>query len=428
MSKLLNIVGAALFFVPCVASGIPQDFFGGLGFGGGGVPLLEGQDFSKAFLDEGNWRSNSLPGEWRQVPALAGEDVRAIKKMPKLFGAHPRAVYVMAETGRVRSISILYLDAGSFFGYVPATTAGDANAERDRKRKIREKKHQFKKLFKEVSGLVEDDLEDRADSRAKKSRVGTTPLLRTNYLDFIVDKFVLRYSVLEDHAISLTIMPEGEAFNHYMDERLFNLQIRERRKELEGKVSRDPNGDVKVEGVPVFRQGLVPYCAVNTLGMVTHHLGLRLGITGLAAGAKFKNTGSAKGSKMLDLYRAAAQESGARLMRDGKADFARIKRSIDKGCPIVVWRHYSKQRDRLHTSFASRIKSHPESVLPHPDREEKASWPGKSAPGHASVITGYNEERGEVIFMESWGEHTRGRRMRSEEMEATSYMTFYFKL
>ncbi len=44
------------------------------------------------------------------------------------------------------------------------------------------------------------------------------------------------------------------------------------------------------------------------------------------------------------------------------------------------------------------------------------------------MITGYNAERGEVIFLESWGEHTRGRRMRTEELEATAYMVFYFKM
>jgi hypothetical protein len=435
MRKSLSIIVATLI-VPWVAFGIPQEFLGGFGGGigglpgvggGGGVALLDGQDFSEAFLDESNWETNELPGEWRQVPALSSEDVRAIKMVPKLFGAYPRAVYASSETWKLRSISILYIDAGTYFGYVPATIEGDAEAERERKRKISEKKHDFKKQFNDLSEVIEDDLEDRADSRAKKARVGRTPVLRIDYLDFIVGKFVLRYSVLEDHAITLTIMPEDGVSDHYMDERLAKLKTRDRRKELEASVTRGSNGDVAVEGVPVFRQGNLPYCAINTLGMVTHHLGLRLGVTGLAAGAKFKNTGSAKGSKLIDLYRAAAVESSARMVR-GRTEFARIKRSIDDGCPVVVWRRYSSQRDRLHTRFARKITSRPDSTLPEANHEEQATWPGESAPGHASVITGYNEERGEVIFVESWGEHIRGRRMRQEEMQATSYMTFYFKV
>ena len=62
------------------------------------------------------------------------------------------------------------------------------------------------------------------------------------------------------------------------------------------------------------------------------------------------------------------------------------------------------------------------------DETERATWPGDDAPNHASVVTGFNAERGEVVFVESWGEHTRGRRMRFEELEATSYMAFYYKL
>ena len=48
---------------------------------------------------------------------------------------------------------------------------------------------------------------------------------------------------------------------------------------------------------PMFQQGQRPYCAISTLGMATHYLGQRLGTIALAAGAKFRNTGSAKGSK-----------------------------------------------------------------------------------------------------------------------------------
>ena len=55
-------------------------------------------------------------------------------------------------------------------------------------------------------------------------------------------------------------------------------------------------------------------------------------------------------------------------------------------------------------------------------------WPGKEAFTHATVINGYNEARGEVIFSESWSEHVRNRRMRWEEMEGTAYYTFFFRL
>lgn len=62
------------------------------------------------------------------------------------------------------------------------------------------------------------------------------------------------------------------------------------------------------------------------------------------------------------------------------------------------------------------------------DERERSTWPGKNAPNHASVVTGFNAERGEVIFVESWGEHTGDRRMRFEELESTSYMAFYYRM
>ena len=411
---------------------IPQEFVAANNNGnpfGGAAPLLEGRDFSAAFIDPENWKENELPGDWYEVSGVDGEKVSALRKVPKLFGAYPQAVYsALDDDGAVMAISILYLEAGAFFGYTRPDGSESDEEARARKRRIRERQREFRKKFKEVSDAVESDLEERSQRRPEKSKIGRTDVLRTDCLVYNVGEYGMRYSSYEDHAVTLTIVPQGEAADHYLDASVAAMDVKQRRRELEARVTRGASGDVSVEGVPVFRQGLRPYCAINTLGMVTHYLGLRLGVTGLAAGAKFKNTGSAKGSKMLDLYRAAAEESNARMSRSGKADFSRIKRAIDDGCPVLVWRRYSSERDRLHSRLGRDFQSQPDAALPDVTREERATWPGKDAPGHCSVIVGYNEERGEVIFMESWGEHARNKRMRVEEMEGTSYMTFYFKV
>ena len=84
----------------------------------------------------------------------------------------------------------------------------------------------------------------------------------------------------------------------------------------------------KINGIPMFLQGQRPYCAISTLGMATHYLGLRLGTDALAAGAKFRYIDTAKGSKMLDLYRAAAEESDAVLQRGRSFDFERAQKYI----------------------------------------------------------------------------------------------------
>jgi len=64
--------------------------------------------------------------------------------------------------------------------------------------------------------------------------------------------------------------------------------------------------------------------------------------------------------------------------------------------------------------------------LPKPDKKDKAAWPTRDDGGHASLVTGYNPDRGEVLFTESWLNDYRHRRMRTEEMEGTTYVIFYF--
>ena len=96
---------------------------------------------------------------------------------------------------------------------------------------------------------------------------------------------------------------------------------------------------------------------------------------------------------------------------------------MEKGYPIIVWRRFSLHRDQIHTAASKGIK------LPDPSKEDQSKWPtSKSDPGHASVITGFNKKTGEVIFMESWGENARDKRITASELEATSYATFYFKI
>ena len=94
---------------------------------------------------------------------------------------------------------------------------------------------------------------------------------------------------------------------------------------------------------------------------------------------------------------------------------------------MLVWRRFDSGRDRLHSAFARRYEGDPKATLPAVTEAEKSTWPITEGYKHASLITGFNEERGEIIFTESWGEHARNRRMRIEEMAATSYLSFYPK-
>ena len=82
----------------------------------------------------------------------------------------------------------------------------------------------------------------------------------------------------------------------------------------------------------------------------------------------------------------------------------------------------------MHGAFAQRIQNDPAVTLPKPDLKDRKSWPTRDSYAHSSLVTGYNLARRELIFTESWGERTRNRRMRIEEMEGTAYLTYYPRL
>ncbi len=416
--KRLLIGLAALLITLEGAQSIPTNFGGG-GRGGFGANVQLKPidvDMTKDLLAPAVWKKGQLPGEWAEIPSLEGDEVALLTVVPYIFGQRPMAVFANRREGALRSISALFIDAGQFFGYRPTDSTRS-------KSDLRELQRAFKKRHSDLEDDLGKALKKFTDNPPSDTRVGRTPFLCAHYKDYRHgDGLILRFSSIEGHSVSLTILRAEDARGHYLDEKVAGMDTRDRRKELLSRVSKRPNGDVVIEGIPMFRQGMRPYCAVSTLGMATHYLGLRMGTNALAAGARFRNTGSAQGAKLLDLYRAAAEESGARLQRGSRFDFRKAQNYIEKGFPIVVWRRYSPERNLLHIAAAKGA------TLPEPDRADRAAWPGKKSPAHASVVTGFNTKTGEVIFSESWGEQARDKRIRGEELEATSYAVFHFKI
>lgn len=411
--KFLTILIASYLSWSLTCSAIPQNFGGNL-FGATFEPRTINDDFTENLIAASAWINNKLPGTWKSIPSLDGDEVKILNVNPIIFGQHSSSVYANEEKGKLKSISILYLDSGKFFNRRTIS-----NKSQD----IKSLKREFKKTYDLIESTINKTLYKYTKSSPKESFVGQTDFLRNNYNDYEFGELTLRVSAKNGHNICLIIMRSADVSKTYLSSKTSKLIKRERRKELQQNVQMQESGDIKINGIPMFRQGQRPYCAISTLGMATHYLGLRLGTDALAAGARFRYINTAKGSKMLDLYRAAAEESDAILQRGRSFDFERAQKYLEKGFPIVVWRRYSHERNLLHNAAAQGTK------LPESTPNDRITWPtAKDAPGHASVITGFNKKTGEVIFMESWGEHARNKRMRAEELEATSYATFYFKI
>jgi len=136
-----------------------------------------------------------------------------------------------------------------------------------------------------------------------------------------------------------------------------------------------------------------------------------------------------RGSRILELYHSVGDELGMDVQVSSRFDFERVQEAIAEGRPVIVWRRVSLDREKAHSQFAARLAHTPSAVLPEPNRNDRSAWPDrkkKGTPSHASIVSGFNAERNEVIFTDPWGEEARGRRMRVEEMEATVYAAFFF--
>ncbi len=407
------------------ARAIPQSFIGGNGFG----PVLAAtprfdRDLTKNFLDAKQWDLNQLDGPWVAISARAGRDAAQMTANPTLFGSVPDSVRLFREAGQINELLITYIDAGKFFGF-------DYDGEKTFAEKVAGDKRRGE--FQQQYERLAEDLRSRLGKGCGPGQLGAlghSPELRSSFQDFHTDGFVLRLATRENNSVVLQILREKSLPKSFLDPAVASLTPKERKAVLLGNVKTNQRGDQLVTGLPALQQGSTPFCGVHSLAMLAQYHGLRLEPEALVAGAEFKNTGNAKGSDIPGLYRAVAQELGLKLQIGKGLTREALERLIADGLPLIVWRRVTQERDAAHTANAQRIQEDPSAQLP-PQREEARLYPAKNnrqLPSHASVICGYNREKGEVIFSEPWGQAARERRMRIEEMEATVYQTFCFRL
>ncbi|MDF1813107.1 MAG: C39 family peptidase [Verrucomicrobiales bacterium] len=418
-----------LFLIsPAFLHAIPNSFFGNGTFFGPVIPAqpVFGRDLTVEFFAPENWENGVFPGPWVNQAALEGQSIRKMSANPTLFGAVPMSVYsYQSRDEKTDELAIHFLDAGLFFGY---QFGGEQNRE-DRARGA-EKRAEFSKLYRNFSRELRDRL-DRGCGRGIQGTIGRSDELRTVFTQYQWEDFIIRLVTRPGHSVSIHILREGSVPNRFYALHLSELSEREKEEYFAAKVSAEENGDKVINDIPMFTQGNTPFCGIHSLAMAGHYLGLRVHPETLAAGAEFKNTGSAKGSQILDLYRGIGDEIGMKVRVSPKFSPSKARKSIEDGIPLVVWRRVSKEREQAHNQFQQAFLQNPGLQIDPPDSETLSEYPrrdAKGSPSHASVITGINVERQEIIFTEPWGEFSRNRRMRFEEMEATAYAVFTFSL
>ncbi|MFT5467360.1 MAG: hypothetical protein ACI8UO_002464 [Verrucomicrobiales bacterium] len=374
---------------------------------------------AEIFLNESAWDDPAFVQTWAPANSPTRISLKTFPDKPPIFGVTPQVVIGRFEGQRIESISFIFHDAGFFFGYIPRG-AEDPDAKA--------KEQAYDNEFDETLKTLREGLQELADvKKGDGGQLGRRFPVPLPFELYEHGEITSRIVAVEHQLIKLTLFRSREDAETALDPETAELSSRERDANYEQFIRKTEWSDVLIDEIPIFPQGNRAYCGVSSLSMVLHFLGVNLETEELAAGSAIQY-GSTRKMLIREVYVAAADEGEIRASRATSFDFKKAKDSIDKGIPVIVFRRYDGQRDYLHTTFAKRFKGDRTAELPKPDLNDQATWPPKASPAHATIVNGYNEQRREVIFTESWGEHVRNRRMRIEEMEGTAYYAFYFRL
>lgn len=337
----------------------------------------------------------------------------------EVFGIKPHGVIARCRDDAIETLTFLFLDSGTHFGYVPRVLAKQTELAN---------KEEFRALFQNVAATVRGGFEKLSGGKAGAPLpLGNEPMIAQQTTLLRCGNVIARLHLMDEQLVKVVLFRDEPAARHWFDPAELARKPRDRETFYARGVSAHNNGDTLLSEVPVLPQGDRAYCGVSALAMAMQSLGLWIDTEDYAASAGIRY-GSTQGSHIREVYEAAAAEAGFRLSRATRYDHEKVIASIDAGLPAIVWRRWTPDRDFLHTAFLKKLAADPEARLPEPGAADRETWPAKAAYNHASVITGYNTERKEVIFSESWSETVRNRRMRPEEMEATAYYTFLLRL
>ena len=389
---------------------------------------LDGVDLTAQLLASAVWDGlEALPGDWSSDTGVAQTSASYLRARPKIFGVDSLFIRASHRNEKLEELQVTFVDAGSFFGYAGRRSSTGKEGEAELQERLATKKAEFSELYRETLETLTKGL-SKIDDRPKDRQRGRTRDLRAEFSEYRDEKSGLVISLLQadDRLIRISIQKEESQVKTWLDASQEKVEVRDRLKTLAGQVSKTERGDLMLDGVSVVPQGFRPYCGLNTLVMVGRYFGLHLDEDWLAVAGKFENTGSAEGSDMLGLYNAVAKEARFRLNRKSSYDHETVRRSIRAGMPVIVWRRWDRERDRLHSKVSREFTRGSDGKFERPDEKVMPSKK-KGSPLHASVVIGYNDERKEIIFLESWNGDASPRRMPVSEIAHTADLTFAFQ-
>lgn len=384
----------------------------------------QAQTLESVFAKPATWNSPDFVRLWTRDAGDAAATISsgrlAASPQTKIFGMTPDDVHAsFLRTGELHSIHVVFLDAGNFFGY------GNSNLTPNQT--LEEACKLFDKTFQERHQLVLSELSKLGAASYGELNLGAKSGLKLKAQFFKGAGIAARVYSYEHQLLMVSFFrSEAEAKSLPAVLTVEGNKTKAPVSALASLSSRqDASPEHRIPGIPMVLQGNRGYCGIAILSMLAQHFGLVLGAEELAAANGFAY-GVDTNPDIREMFSQVAREAGYKSQRASKFELTQMKRSLDEGNPVVVFRRWSQERDYIHSLYASKIARGEKAELPPLNSDDRRSWPGKDAPAHASMINGYRDDKREVVFTESWGQQARNRRMRYEEMEATSYYAIYF--
>lgn len=386
---------------------------------------LNGLEISDTLLSDRLWSgADALPGKWHAEASVSGSDSSYLLASPQFLGLKTILVRAAHRGERLEELQLTFADAGSYFGYyqdrAPAGL-GKKEAWRWHLENLSIRNQEFLELLKTRRDSLRTALE-KFDSTPREFDRGRTRALRASLRVYRHRDLTLSLFEDNDRLLRLLISREKNLPKGWLDPTLAKFSPRERLRALEKAVIKTDRGDRVLPGVAIVPQGYRPYCGLNTLVMAGRYLGLHVDEDWLAVAGKFQNTGTAAGSNLPTLYQAVAKEAGFKMKRSRNYSHTDVRRSLQQGLPVIVWRRWSPERDREHSRIGRAFARGSDETFP----KKLGILPTEESPLHSSAIIGFNDKRQELILLESWAGHSHPRRITVRELSETAYLTFCF--
>ncbi len=320
------------------------------------------------------------------------ESYRAYPRRPvSVLGADAYTLALQAGEGRITALTVMFANRGDY----PAFAGKDSRLLIVTKADLRAFDQALKADFDKIAATLTARLgEPRRESAPSGSLDSGRRGLRWEYGPHAL---VLNHD--EEQMVSLKIVPS---------ERVVAAKVssEQLRRLLESRVTRRPNGDVIIGGVPMISQGPKGYCVPATFERYLRYVGIpadmyELAMTGgtsFGGGTTFQSMAAG-----IDRY---VRRQGRRLenVQINKLTPSALSRYIDEGRP-VVWGLYSTDGFNQLSNARTRERA---DVTDWVAWKKTSATAGKDFGGgrsgaHACLIIGYNRATNELAFTDSWG-------------------------